>query len=290
MVMILPIVTTDVCNSTLLGCCYENKSYRLKTPSRKRSHNSWASSPRDYKTATVVSALTPLSALPLRPPKYATPVNINPSTTPKTTGDVSVITSYRLTEGTLAPPARVIAQGLPPGIPTDSALEVVGQMESMNLLDSSSITDGMRAVWSTDLAKKYLHLPLALLNEAFEVEALTAVDMVLSAPAALQIWDPTSLDGPSSLLPMELFAPPGWTRSCWTVSCHRWQLTPSAPLWRKPVATCGPQQLLPRHQQQRRWKPKHWQRLLNSNPSPTPLENHCAPSMTRSASSRPCDF
>uniref|UniRef100_A0A915HFE3 Uncharacterized protein n=1 Tax=Romanomermis culicivorax TaxID=13658 RepID=A0A915HFE3_ROMCU len=36
---------------------------------------------------------------------------------------------------TTAPLARVIAQGPPPGIPMDSVLEVVGQMESMNLLE-----------------------------------------------------------------------------------------------------------------------------------------------------------
>uniref|UniRef100_A0A915KMP6 Uncharacterized protein n=1 Tax=Romanomermis culicivorax TaxID=13658 RepID=A0A915KMP6_ROMCU len=90
------------------------------------------------------------------------PVNVNPSTMPKMTGDVRVIASYQQTEGTWGPPARFIAQGLPPGIPTDSPLEIVSQMELMNLLvtvfndssfkDSSSITDAMRAVWSTDLA------------------------------------------------------------------------------------------------------------------------------------------
>uniref|UniRef100_A0A915KZP6 Uncharacterized protein n=1 Tax=Romanomermis culicivorax TaxID=13658 RepID=A0A915KZP6_ROMCU len=55
---------------------------------------------------------------------------------------------------------------------------------------SSSIADAMRAVRSTDLAKKYPHLPWALLKELFEVEALMAADMVLSAPAALQILGP----------------------------------------------------------------------------------------------------
>uniref|UniRef100_A0A915L3I4 Uncharacterized protein n=1 Tax=Romanomermis culicivorax TaxID=13658 RepID=A0A915L3I4_ROMCU len=55
---------------------------------------------------------------------------------------------------------------------------------------SSSITDAMWAVWSTDLAKKYLHLPWALLNEPSEVEALTAADVVLLAPAALRILGP----------------------------------------------------------------------------------------------------
>uniref|UniRef100_A0A915JIS1 Uncharacterized protein n=1 Tax=Romanomermis culicivorax TaxID=13658 RepID=A0A915JIS1_ROMCU len=33
---------------------------------------------------------------------------------------------------------------------------------------------------------------------------------------------------------------------------------PSAALWRKPVPTCGPQQLLPHHRQQQRREPKHW--------------------------------
>uniref|UniRef100_A0A915IBC1 Uncharacterized protein n=1 Tax=Romanomermis culicivorax TaxID=13658 RepID=A0A915IBC1_ROMCU len=74
--------------------------------------------------AAVVSAPTPLSALPPLPRKYVTPVNVNPSTTPKTTDDVSVIASYRLTEGTPAPRARFITQGPLPGIPMDSALEV----------------------------------------------------------------------------------------------------------------------------------------------------------------------
>uniref|UniRef100_A0A915JP54 Uncharacterized protein n=1 Tax=Romanomermis culicivorax TaxID=13658 RepID=A0A915JP54_ROMCU len=45
-----------------------------------------------------------------------------------------VVTSYRRTEGTPVPLARFIAQGPPPGIPTDSPLEVLGQLESMNLL------------------------------------------------------------------------------------------------------------------------------------------------------------
>uniref|UniRef100_A0A915JPT6 Uncharacterized protein n=1 Tax=Romanomermis culicivorax TaxID=13658 RepID=A0A915JPT6_ROMCU len=48
----------------------------------------------------------------------------------------------------------------------------------------------MWAIWSTDLAKKNPHLPWVLLNERFEVEALRAADMVLLAPAALQILGP----------------------------------------------------------------------------------------------------
>uniref|UniRef100_A0A915J105 Uncharacterized protein n=1 Tax=Romanomermis culicivorax TaxID=13658 RepID=A0A915J105_ROMCU len=108
----------------------------------------------------------------------------------KTTGDVSVVGSYGPTEGTLAPPTCFINQGPPPRIPTDSGLEVFSQFESMNLLDSSSITKAMLTVWSTDLARKYPHLPWALLNEPFEVEVLMATDVVLSAPAALWILGP----------------------------------------------------------------------------------------------------
>uniref|UniRef100_A0A915HZ67 Uncharacterized protein n=1 Tax=Romanomermis culicivorax TaxID=13658 RepID=A0A915HZ67_ROMCU len=48
----------------------------------------------------------------------------------------------------------------------------------------------MRAVWSRDLAKKYRHLPWALLNKPFEVEALTAPNVVLLGPAALRILGP----------------------------------------------------------------------------------------------------
>uniref|UniRef100_A0A915JSV3 Uncharacterized protein n=1 Tax=Romanomermis culicivorax TaxID=13658 RepID=A0A915JSV3_ROMCU len=104
--------------------------------------------------AAVVLALTPLSAMLPPPPKYAMPVNVNPSTTPKMTGDISVIASYQLTQ------------------------------------DSSSITDAMRAVWSTDLATKYLHLPWMLLNEPFKVEGLRAPDLVLLVPAVLRILGP----------------------------------------------------------------------------------------------------
>uniref|UniRef100_A0A915KHY0 Uncharacterized protein n=1 Tax=Romanomermis culicivorax TaxID=13658 RepID=A0A915KHY0_ROMCU len=84
--------------------------------------------------AAVVSAPTPLSALLLPPLKYARLVNINPSTTQKRTGNISLIASYRPTEDTLAPPDHFIAQGPMPGSPTDSPLEVVGQLESMNLM------------------------------------------------------------------------------------------------------------------------------------------------------------
>uniref|UniRef100_A0A915KTR9 Uncharacterized protein n=1 Tax=Romanomermis culicivorax TaxID=13658 RepID=A0A915KTR9_ROMCU len=77
------------------------------------------------------------------------------------------------------------ARTLTPGIQMDSALEVVGQLELMNQIDSSSITDTMPAIWSTDLAKKYPHLLWVLLNELFEVKALTAADIVLMALSVL---------------------------------------------------------------------------------------------------------
>uniref|UniRef100_A0A915I122 Uncharacterized protein n=1 Tax=Romanomermis culicivorax TaxID=13658 RepID=A0A915I122_ROMCU len=44
--------------------------------------------------AAVVSAPAPSPALPPLPQKYVTPVNLNTSTAPKTTGHVSVVTSY----------------------------------------------------------------------------------------------------------------------------------------------------------------------------------------------------
>uniref|UniRef100_A0A915HNX7 Uncharacterized protein n=1 Tax=Romanomermis culicivorax TaxID=13658 RepID=A0A915HNX7_ROMCU len=61
--------------------------------------------------------------------------------------------------------------------------------------DSSSITDAMWAVWSMDLTKKYLHLPWVLLNEPFEVKALTTADLMLSAPMALRILGPETTQG-----------------------------------------------------------------------------------------------
>uniref|UniRef100_A0A915JBN9 Uncharacterized protein n=1 Tax=Romanomermis culicivorax TaxID=13658 RepID=A0A915JBN9_ROMCU len=60
------------------------------------------------------------------------PVTLHPSMMPKMTGDISIITSYQLMEGTPVPPARFAAQGPAPRIPTDSMLEVIGQMELMN--------------------------------------------------------------------------------------------------------------------------------------------------------------
>uniref|UniRef100_A0A915JJ44 Uncharacterized protein n=1 Tax=Romanomermis culicivorax TaxID=13658 RepID=A0A915JJ44_ROMCU len=48
----------------------------------------------------------------------------------------------------------------------------------------------MGAVWSMDLAEKYPHLPWALLNKPFKVEALMVANVVLSAPMALQILGP----------------------------------------------------------------------------------------------------
>uniref|UniRef100_A0A915HVI7 Uncharacterized protein n=1 Tax=Romanomermis culicivorax TaxID=13658 RepID=A0A915HVI7_ROMCU len=143
-----------------------------------------------FLAAAVVSAPTPSPALPLPPWKYVMPVNVNPSRMPKTTGDISMVSLYRPTEGTPGPQAHFAAQRLQPKIPMDSALEVVRQMESVNLLDSPFVTYTMGAVWSMDLAKKYLHLPWVLLNEPLEVEVLRAADVALSAPAALQILGP----------------------------------------------------------------------------------------------------
>uniref|UniRef100_A0A915J7N8 Uncharacterized protein n=1 Tax=Romanomermis culicivorax TaxID=13658 RepID=A0A915J7N8_ROMCU len=59
--------------------------------------------------------------------------------------------------------------------------------------DSSSVTDAIRNMWSMDLAKKNLHLPWVLLNEPFEVEALTAADVISQisqqmATPSITIW------------------------------------------------------------------------------------------------------
>uniref|UniRef100_A0A915HTR1 Uncharacterized protein n=1 Tax=Romanomermis culicivorax TaxID=13658 RepID=A0A915HTR1_ROMCU len=89
-----------------------------------------------FLAAAVVWARTPLSALPLPPPKYAMLINVNPSTALKRTDDISMVALYRLTECAPAPRGRFAAQGPPPRIPTDSALEVLRQLESMNLLVS----------------------------------------------------------------------------------------------------------------------------------------------------------
>uniref|UniRef100_A0A915J4H2 Uncharacterized protein n=1 Tax=Romanomermis culicivorax TaxID=13658 RepID=A0A915J4H2_ROMCU len=45
--------------------------------------------------AAVVLTLAPTPALPPPPPRYATPVTLHPSMTPKTSGDVRVVASYR---------------------------------------------------------------------------------------------------------------------------------------------------------------------------------------------------
>uniref|UniRef100_A0A915J0U0 Uncharacterized protein n=1 Tax=Romanomermis culicivorax TaxID=13658 RepID=A0A915J0U0_ROMCU len=72
------------------------------------------------------SASTPALLPPL--PKYTMPVTLNPSRTPKTTGDISMVAWYQPTEGTPEPLAGFAAQGPGPGFPRDSALEVVGQI------------------------------------------------------------------------------------------------------------------------------------------------------------------
>uniref|UniRef100_A0A915KVM7 Uncharacterized protein n=1 Tax=Romanomermis culicivorax TaxID=13658 RepID=A0A915KVM7_ROMCU len=104
-------------------CSYHGRCTHNDASCRAQHPDSAGPSNAATTTAAVVSALASTSALPPPPLKYAIPVNVNPSTMLKMTGDVSVVTSYRPTE------------------------------------DSSSITNVMRAVWSMDLAKKYLHLP-----------------------------------------------------------------------------------------------------------------------------------
>uniref|UniRef100_A0A915LA01 Uncharacterized protein n=1 Tax=Romanomermis culicivorax TaxID=13658 RepID=A0A915LA01_ROMCU len=63
--------------------------------------------------------------------------------TQKIPGDISLILSYQLKKAATtmatvaalaAPPAHLTAQGPLPGIPMDSALEVVRQLELMNLI------------------------------------------------------------------------------------------------------------------------------------------------------------
>uniref|UniRef100_A0A915IBF6 Uncharacterized protein n=1 Tax=Romanomermis culicivorax TaxID=13658 RepID=A0A915IBF6_ROMCU len=82
-------------------------------------------------------------ALSPPPPRYVTPVMLHPSMTPKMSGHISVVMSYRPKETAtvtaavaVAPalPANFAAQGPWPGIPMDSTLEVIGQLESMNLM------------------------------------------------------------------------------------------------------------------------------------------------------------
>uniref|UniRef100_A0A915L0B2 Uncharacterized protein n=1 Tax=Romanomermis culicivorax TaxID=13658 RepID=A0A915L0B2_ROMCU len=48
----------------------------------------------------------------------------------------------------------------------------------------------MHAVWSVNLAKKYQHLPWALLNELFNIGVLTAADVMLAAPVSLRLLGP----------------------------------------------------------------------------------------------------
>uniref|UniRef100_A0A915K1Q4 Uncharacterized protein n=1 Tax=Romanomermis culicivorax TaxID=13658 RepID=A0A915K1Q4_ROMCU len=87
---------------------------------------------------------------------------------PKTADDISVVLSYRPKETVTvtaavavvqAPLARFAAQGLPPGIPTDWALEVVGQLESMNLTDSWSRGCGWQSTPSAGPSNRLVQLP-----------------------------------------------------------------------------------------------------------------------------------
>uniref|UniRef100_A0A915I1X4 Uncharacterized protein n=1 Tax=Romanomermis culicivorax TaxID=13658 RepID=A0A915I1X4_ROMCU len=89
-----------------------------------------------------------------------------------------------------ASPARTVTQGPPPGIPTDSAMEAIDLVESMNLTAPSPIQDAMLAIWLVDLAKKSPHLPWTLLNQPSQVKALTTADVVLAAPVSMRLLQP----------------------------------------------------------------------------------------------------
>uniref|UniRef100_A0A915K725 Uncharacterized protein n=1 Tax=Romanomermis culicivorax TaxID=13658 RepID=A0A915K725_ROMCU len=66
-------------------------------------------------------------------------VTLNPSMMPKRTGDVSVVASYRPTQGTMGPPACFAAQGPLPGFPIDSTMEVISQLKLMNLIGAQTL-------------------------------------------------------------------------------------------------------------------------------------------------------
>uniref|UniRef100_A0A915I1A5 Uncharacterized protein n=1 Tax=Romanomermis culicivorax TaxID=13658 RepID=A0A915I1A5_ROMCU len=144
-------------------------------------------------------ALAPLSALLPLPPQYVTPVVRDLLTELPFVGYANLLASYQIPKKSatvksspaimISPPpsTHIIAQGSPPRIPTDLAMEVMDQIESMNLTDASPIQDPMLAVWSVDLAKKYLHLLWALLNERAQIEALTATDVVLATPLPMRL-------------------------------------------------------------------------------------------------------
>uniref|UniRef100_A0A915KQT3 Uncharacterized protein n=1 Tax=Romanomermis culicivorax TaxID=13658 RepID=A0A915KQT3_ROMCU len=53
----------------------------------------------------------------------------------------------------------------------------------------------MRKIWSVNLAKKYPHLPWALLNEPSNIGVLKATEVLLLAPVVLQILGPKVAQG-----------------------------------------------------------------------------------------------
>uniref|UniRef100_A0A915HFU6 Uncharacterized protein n=1 Tax=Romanomermis culicivorax TaxID=13658 RepID=A0A915HFU6_ROMCU len=121
-------------------------------------------------------------------------VTVDPSTTSQFIGHANILALYCIPKITAtveptpaaiatssAPSACIVPQGPPPGIPTNSAMEVIDQIESMNLTIAHP-KDATLAIWSVDLAKKYPHLLWTLLNDPSEVQALTAPNVM---PAAL---------------------------------------------------------------------------------------------------------
>uniref|UniRef100_A0A915L396 Uncharacterized protein n=1 Tax=Romanomermis culicivorax TaxID=13658 RepID=A0A915L396_ROMCU len=97
------------------------------------------------------------------------------------------------------PLAHFATHGPPRGIPTDSDMEGINQLELLNLLNSTSfITDAMQSAWSVDLAKKYPHLPWVLLNEPLEAKPVNMAFLVTehSSPAVNAIHQAVNQAGP----------------------------------------------------------------------------------------------
>uniref|UniRef100_A0A915IS06 Uncharacterized protein n=1 Tax=Romanomermis culicivorax TaxID=13658 RepID=A0A915IS06_ROMCU len=130
------------------------------------------------------------------------PVTMDPSMTPQFVGHANILALYCIPKTTTVEPAPatnatssvpsapIITQGPPPGIPMDSAMEVIDQVEPMNLIAPSPVQDAMLAIWSVNLAKKYRHLPWTLLNESSQVKVLMAADVVLIAPVSMRLLGP----------------------------------------------------------------------------------------------------
>uniref|UniRef100_A0A915I4K4 Uncharacterized protein n=1 Tax=Romanomermis culicivorax TaxID=13658 RepID=A0A915I4K4_ROMCU len=81
-----------------------------------------------------------------------------------------------------APSACIVPQGPPPGIPTNSIMEVIDRIELMNMSEPSPIQDAMLAIWSVDLATKYPHLLWTLLNDPSEPVEKFLLDGEPSSP------------------------------------------------------------------------------------------------------------